>query len=591
MIVPMCFKLRLDRCIAGNFGEVLRIHDSTLAWTQTAEALVCVDVDIAKPLPDRIWIGHGDGEDWAMPRMLVRRSRGTWSRRLASSSAVPANLNDKEKEWRLVKRKGLPAKDNVQMQSKSTVLVSNVFERLANVVGVLDDPSKGPSTECLHSNNLQVMEVNHVQINSQKESSAPDNIHVEQPVVPDASLNVHGTVHVQPPLTEALPDQVPEVNPACLPVVMPEVPPSTSSPKTSDFPNDMSPVVSPVIANLPKVVHASVSPALQANILRESQGKLLNHEGNKIMVASSLDPGVGIPALSWNIRGLSNMASKRSLKRLIKCKLKATKDMLKSWNKNVFGRVEDEVRLAESLVKVRQISFDEDPSAENRASLNAANASLRRAIMRQEFFWAQKARAPPSLARRLSSITGFHQQVGAFRYLGVPIRLGRTKVADYKFLMDKCSPSTPQGYISLYASMLVIWEIWRGHCLLRFEGKRGSVHSIVHNIRFMVSASLDSVTFKHPLPDRGLVDLSSFGFSLIVKARLFKIVRWIPPDSGLVLNVDGASKGNPGLCEGGGDPPLSDLTFSMAPNGKRAVPRRHPILPEVSDGSRATAEH
>ncbi|MQM10206.1 hypothetical protein Taro_043096 [Colocasia esculenta] len=35
------------------------------------------------------------------------------------------------------------------------------------------------------------------------------------------------------------------------------------------------------------------------------------------------------------------------------------------------------------------------------------------------------------------SIMGFKQQLGAIRYLGVPLRPGRTRVADYKFLIDK----------------------------------------------------------------------------------------------------------------------------------------------------------
>ncbi|MQM09839.1 hypothetical protein Taro_042716, partial [Colocasia esculenta] len=34
--------------------------------------------------------------------------------------------------------------------------------------------------------------------------------------------------------------------------------------------------------------------------------------------------------------------------------------------------------------------------------------------------------------------------------------------------------------------------------------------------------------------------------------KLLKLVRWIPPITGLCLNVDSASKGNPGLCGGGG---------------------------------------
>ncbi|MQL70165.1 hypothetical protein Taro_002468 [Colocasia esculenta] len=47
------------RSIANNIGQVLRIHEATMAWTQTARALVCIDVDIAAPLQDKIWIGYG----------------------------------------------------------------------------------------------------------------------------------------------------------------------------------------------------------------------------------------------------------------------------------------------------------------------------------------------------------------------------------------------------------------------------------------------------------------------------------------------------------------------------------------------------
>ncbi|MQM03204.1 hypothetical protein Taro_035982 [Colocasia esculenta] len=52
------------RSVANNLGQVLRIHDTTLAWTQTAEALVCIDVDIAAPLQHKIWIGYGDQGFW-----------------------------------------------------------------------------------------------------------------------------------------------------------------------------------------------------------------------------------------------------------------------------------------------------------------------------------------------------------------------------------------------------------------------------------------------------------------------------------------------------------------------------------------------
>ncbi|MQL87437.1 hypothetical protein Taro_019969 [Colocasia esculenta] len=119
-------------------------------------------------------------------------------------------------------------------------------------------------------------------------------------------------------------------------------------------------------------------------------------------------------------------------------------------------------------------------------------------------------------------------------------------------LVKFCNMSTPHGYVSLYVSMLVIWEIWRCRCSMRFEGKRRTIQSIVHNIRFMISTALALVTFNHYAPGRCSTDLCSLGFAPLIKNKSFKLVRWIPPESGLVLNVDGASKGNPGHCGSGG---------------------------------------
>lgn len=44
------------RSIAGNFGNVLRIHERTLAMSDTAEALVCVEMDLAAQRKERLWI-------------------------------------------------------------------------------------------------------------------------------------------------------------------------------------------------------------------------------------------------------------------------------------------------------------------------------------------------------------------------------------------------------------------------------------------------------------------------------------------------------------------------------------------------------
>lgn len=48
------------RSIAGNIGYVLRVHDISLAMTDTSEALICVELDLNNPRRERIWIGVED---------------------------------------------------------------------------------------------------------------------------------------------------------------------------------------------------------------------------------------------------------------------------------------------------------------------------------------------------------------------------------------------------------------------------------------------------------------------------------------------------------------------------------------------------
>ncbi|MQM15042.1 hypothetical protein Taro_047980 [Colocasia esculenta] len=114
------------------------------------------------------------------------------------------------------------------------------------------------------------------------------------------------------------------------------------------------------------------------------------------------------------------------------------------------------------------------------------------------------------------------------------------------------NPSTPRGFFSLYSVMLILWEIWKARCSQRFEGKNYSIRRITHNIRFMIHMSLDATTFKVSPQDQHMKILNSIGFFPKVRDISFKLIRWIPPIRGMVLNVDGASKGNPGSCGGGG---------------------------------------
>lgn len=52
------------RSIAGNIGGVLKIDPSSLNLTNTVAARVCVELDITKVLPHRLWIGIPGGGIW-----------------------------------------------------------------------------------------------------------------------------------------------------------------------------------------------------------------------------------------------------------------------------------------------------------------------------------------------------------------------------------------------------------------------------------------------------------------------------------------------------------------------------------------------
>lgn len=47
------------RTIAGNVGRILRIDEATLQCTDTSKARACVEVDVLKQLPSKVWVKQG----------------------------------------------------------------------------------------------------------------------------------------------------------------------------------------------------------------------------------------------------------------------------------------------------------------------------------------------------------------------------------------------------------------------------------------------------------------------------------------------------------------------------------------------------
>ncbi|MQL81479.1 hypothetical protein Taro_013945 [Colocasia esculenta] len=98
----------------------------------------------------------------------------------------------------------------------------------------------------------------------------------------------------------------------------------------------------------------------------------------------------------------------------------------------------------------------------------------------------------------------------------------------------------------------MLWELWKNRCGARFDQQYRRPADIIQSIKLYIGFALGKMTFK---TDQSLATyqlLHSYGFTYHTTAKRMKLVRWIPPLVDFYLNVDGASKGNPGICGGGG---------------------------------------
>ncbi|MQM17261.1 hypothetical protein Taro_050231 [Colocasia esculenta] len=111
---------------------------------------------------------------------------------------------------------------------------------------------------------------------------------------------------------------------------------------------------------------------------------------------------------------------------------------------------------------------------------------------------------------------------------------------------------SPHGFVSLYSIILMMWYIWKERCSRRFESTHSSVGAIINNIKSSVAHSLSTLHFKADPNSQNLQILLWFGYAPRCSTKMLKLIRWIPPICDFSLNVDGACKGNPGECGGGG---------------------------------------
>ncbi|XP_043705329.1 uncharacterized protein LOC122655176 [Telopea speciosissima] len=73
-------------------------------------------------------------------------------------------------------------------------------------------------------------------------------------------------------------------------------------------------------------------------------------------------------------------------------KLKLLRAHLRSWNRNTFGIIHQNVCNAEDRVSSAEITCNQDPNEANRGILAEAKKNLHKVLLQEEIFWRQKSR-------------------------------------------------------------------------------------------------------------------------------------------------------------------------------------------------------
>ncbi|MQL79689.1 hypothetical protein Taro_012139 [Colocasia esculenta] len=181
------------------------------------------------------------------------------------------------------------------------------------------------------------------------------------------------------------------------------------------------------------------------------------------------------------------------------------------------------INAAEVSVSQTEHEFEQNPSEANRIAMSASHARLHQALLNDEKMWCQKARM--EWLQNGDRNTAFYQAFIERSYASFFWNGAEGKRRRHWIAWDQISRPKQEGglgvrsmwhvQISLMAKL--IWNAMHGQSLWSRLGV-----------------------------------LQKSGFKPTVKLKAPMLVRWIPPSYGFCLNVDGACKGNPGPCGGGG---------------------------------------
>ncbi|MQM12637.1 hypothetical protein Taro_045558 [Colocasia esculenta] len=235
------------------------------------------------------------------------------------------------------------------------------------------------------------------------------------------------------------------------------------------------------------------------------------------------------------------------------CRLRAVKLALRAWNKEVFCNLQESIYAAESIVSKIEQEFDLNPSEANRLAITG-QTSKGVAIGLLGIGYPGRSKKVVWGLENSRWVLGDGKDIDILRHNWVgnaPLISYLPTLSQYPFTVVKDVAVHLEHPLRSHAIIRRVMENV-SICAKRFDSKTKSVGSIVSDIRYAINVAIQGMIFKEECSLHSLGILQMFGIKPTVKLKVPKLVRWIPPQHGFSLNVDGACKGNPGPCGGGG---------------------------------------